>query len=37
VLALMNSAAGYMDVYQILYESDYEQLGEFSAVWFVSW
>jgi hypothetical protein len=37
VLALMNSAAGWMDVYQTLEPSDFDQLGEFSAVWFTSW
>jgi hypothetical protein len=37
VLALMNSADGWMDVHQVLEQSDFEPLGEFSAVWFVSW
>jgi hypothetical protein len=37
VLALMNSADGWMDVHQVLEPSDFDHLGEFSAVWFVSW
>lgn len=36
-LALMNPASGYQGVYQLLYESDFNRLGPFSAVWFESW
>lgn len=36
-LALMNSAAGYMGVDQVLYEDQFASLGSFSAVWFTSW
>lgn len=37
LLALMNPAAGYMNVWQSMEESDFDQLGPFSAVWFTSW
>jgi hypothetical protein len=37
VLALMNSADDWMGVHQVLEQKDFVQLGEFSAVWFVSW
>lgn len=37
LLALSNSADGWMDVHQVLEEYEFEQLGEFSAVWFISW
>lgn len=36
-IALMNSAEGYMGVYQVLYDDDFSRLGPFSAVWFTSW
>jgi len=36
-LALMNSANGYLGVYQTLDEYQFNNLGPFSAVWFVSW
>ena len=36
-LALMNPAPGYMGVDQILSDSQFAQLGAFSAVWFTSW
>jgi hypothetical protein len=36
-LWLMNSAAGWMNVWQTLSEYAFEQLGSFSAVWFTSW
>lgn len=37
LLVLMNPAPGYMAVGQTLDESDFDQLGDFSAVWFTSW
>jgi hypothetical protein len=37
LLALMNPAAGYMGVDQVLDEYTFAQLGPFSAVWFTSW
>jgi hypothetical protein len=37
VLALMNSADGWMGIHQVLNENEFDQLGWFSAVWFVSW
>lgn len=37
LLALMNPANGYMGVTQVMYRSDFEALGPFSAVWFTSW
>jgi len=37
VLALMNPAAGYMGVDQVLEPDMFEALGPFSAVWFTSW
>jgi hypothetical protein len=36
-LALMNPAAGWMGVDQVLEEPDFDRLGSFSAVWFNSW
>lgn len=36
-LALMNPAPGYKDVYQVLADWQFQELGPFSAVWFVSW
>jgi hypothetical protein len=36
-LALMNPAAGYMGVDQVLTREDFSRLGPFSAVWFNSW
>jgi hypothetical protein len=36
-LFLMNPSPGYMGVLQVLYPSDFDQLGPFSAVWFTSW
>jgi len=36
-LILMNSAPGYMDVDQVLYEDQFARLGQFSAVWFLDW
>jgi hypothetical protein len=33
----MNPSPGYMGVLQVLYPSDFDQLGPFSAVWFTSW
>ena len=36
-LILMNPAPGWMGVTQYLYETDFNRLGSFSAVWFVSW
>ena len=36
-IILMNSAPGYMDVDQVLYEDQFAKLGQFSAVWFNSW
>jgi hypothetical protein len=36
-LALMNPAAGYRGVDQVLEEHDFDRLGPFSAVWFTSW
>jgi hypothetical protein len=37
VLALMNPAAGYMQVGQTLGQTQFDELGPFSAVWFTSW
>jgi hypothetical protein len=37
VLALMNSADGWMGIHQVLEQHDFVDLGEFSAVWFTSW
>ena len=37
VMALMNSADGWMGVGQSLNQSQFASLGPFSAVWFVSW
>jgi len=37
MLALMNPAPGYQEVYQILDPVDFDTLGPFSAVWFNSW
>jgi hypothetical protein len=37
VIALANPAPGYEEVDQVLYELDFERLGEFSAVWFTKW
>lgn len=37
LLALMNPAPGYQGVEQVLDEADFNRLGPFSAVWFVSW
>jgi hypothetical protein len=37
LLALMNPAAGYMGVGQVLDETDFAYLGSFSAVWFTAW
>jgi hypothetical protein len=36
-LLLMNPAAGYMGVDQVLYPDQFASLGPFSAVWFTSW
>lgn len=36
-LALMNPAPGYMGVDQVLYNTEWDYLGPFSAVWFTSW
>lgn len=36
-LALMNPADGYKGIGQVLWESDFDFLGPFSAVWFTSW
>lgn len=36
-LALMNPAPGYQSVDQVMYKSDFDRLGTFSAVWFTSW
>lgn len=36
-LILMNPSDGWMGISQWMYESDFNQLGPFSAVWFVSW
>lgn len=36
-LALMNPAPGYMGVDQVLTDAQFQQLGPFSAVWFVAW
>lgn len=35
--ALANPAPGWMGVEQILYQTDFEALGPFSAVWFTAW
>ena len=37
LLALMNSAPGYMDIGQTLSSEQFSYLGPFSAVWFESW
>jgi hypothetical protein len=37
VLALMNSAPGWMGIHQALDEQEFTNLGPFSAVWFTSW
>jgi hypothetical protein len=37
LLALMNPAAGYRGVDQVLDPADFDRLGSFSAVWFASW
>jgi len=37
MLALMNPAPGYQDVYQVLDPDDFDVLGPFSAVWFNNW
>jgi len=37
LLALMNPAAGYMGVDQVLDEQQFLELGPFSAVWFTHW
>lgn len=37
LLALMNPAAGYMGVHQVLDEQQFFELGPFSAVWFDAW
>jgi len=34
MLALANTAPGYMGVEQLLYWTDFDELGPFSAVWF---
>lgn len=36
-LALANPAPGWMAVHQLMLPEDFEQLGAFSAVWFVAW
>lgn len=36
-LILMNPASGWMGVRQVLTPAQFDQLGEFSAVWFTSW
>ena len=36
-LALMNPAAGWYGVNQMLLQVDFQQLGPFSAVWFTGW
>jgi hypothetical protein len=36
-LFLMNGAPGWMGIEQFLDESQFNQLGPFSAVWFSSW
>lgn len=36
-LALMNPAPGWMGVDQVLSITQFDELGEFSAVWFTSW
>ncbi len=35
--ALMNPAPGWENVGQVLYRSDFDRLGPFSAVWFTGW
>lgn len=37
MLALMNPANGYMGVNQTIEPNQFDDLGPFSAVWFVSW
>lgn len=37
MLALMNPAAGYMGIGQVLTSADFDELGPFSAVWFTAW
>jgi 7-keto-8-aminopelargonate synthetase-like enzyme len=37
LLALANPAPGYAEVTQLMSETDFDQLGSFSAVWFTSW
>lgn len=36
-LALMNPAPGWYGIDQVLREFDWQDLGPFSAVWFISW
>lgn len=36
-LALMNPSPGWMGVAQVLDETQFNELGAFSAVWFTSW
>lgn len=37
LLALMNPAPGYKDIYQLLEPYQFDELGPFSAVWFTGW
>jgi len=37
LIALMNPAPGYMGIDQYLVDTDFQELGPFSAVWFTSW
>lgn len=36
-LALANPSPGYMGIEQVMDPLDFEQLGPFSAVWFIAW
>ena len=36
-LILMNPAPGWMGVQQVMWQYDFDRLGDFSAVWLTSW